>query len=121
VKEFREFVKKTGFKTQSETFGNSGVFKSSLENGSWSILQTGTILLVRKRRLPGSKRKENTAGEKNTKGRPISEPDISLKLIPGKTGFCSPRRFAILEKMQPDFQIGAATSGNSARMFIPLM
>lgn len=38
VKEFREFVAKTGYKTQAEIFGNSGVFR--IESGAWAMVDS---------------------------------------------------------------------------------
>jgi sulfatase modifying factor 1 len=38
VKDFREFILKTGYKTQSETFGNSGVFQ--VETGDWTMVDS---------------------------------------------------------------------------------
>jgi sulfatase modifying factor 1 len=40
VKEFREFVEKTGYKTQSEVYGNSGVFQ--IQTGDWTMVDSAS-------------------------------------------------------------------------------
>lgn len=37
VAEFKEFITKTGYKTEAEKFGDSGIF--SFETGTWSLIQ----------------------------------------------------------------------------------
>jgi len=40
VKDYREFVEKTGYKTQSEIFGNSGVFQ--VRTGEWTMVDSAS-------------------------------------------------------------------------------